>query len=271
MNRYEETLNIDDIDIRRNISDFAGIIEAEYIEKIDRVISDIEARTTAEIAVVTLRTLGEISIDDAATRLFNKFGVGKKEENNGVLLLISTEDNQFRIEIGWGLESIINERLEKELVEKLMPPNFKKMHFGPAILKFTKKIFARIKRSEISNLSIVSWLSGILSLIFGVSGIFSSIVIALTSFPDITEPGIVASLFTKTCIPAVLLGMVSIIFSIADLLIDDDIIRNRKISKSIMGMIFGLAALVIIAAIFFFFPLVVDFVADLFSLPTGNY
>lgn len=271
MNRYEETLDIDDINIQRNISDFAGIIEAEYIEKIDRVINGIEARTSAEIAIVTLKTPGKISIDEAATRLFNKFGIGKKEENNGVLLLISTENNQFRIEIGWGLENIISEKLKKELVEKLMPPNFKRKNFGPAILMFTKKISARLKRSQFSNLSIVSWLSGILSMIFGAAGIFSSIVIALNTFPDITRPGVLALLFTKTCIPAVLLGLVSIVFAIADFSIPDDVRENRKISRSVMGMIFGLAALVIIAAIFFFFPLVVDFIAGLFSLPTGNY
>lgn len=271
MNKYEETLNIDDINIETNISDLAGMIEAEYIEKIDRMISYIETKTDAEIAIVTLKTPGKISIDEAALKLFNKFGIGKKEENNGILLLISAEDNQFRIEIGWGLENIINEKLKKELVEKLLAPNFKRKNFGPAILMFTKKISARLIRSQFSNLSIVSWLSGILSMIFGAAGIFSSIIIALTTFPDIYRPGILALLFTKTSIPAVLLGLVGIIFAIADLSIPEDIRENRKISRSIMGMIFAVVTLVVIAAIFFFFPLVVNFIAGLFSLPTGNY
>lgn len=271
MNKYEETLNIDDINIETNISDIAGIIEPEYIEKIDRTISYIEAKTDAEIAIVTLKDLGKISIDEAALKLFNKFGIGKKEENNGVLLLISTENNQFRIQIGWGLENIINEKLKNELVEKLMAPNFKKENFGPAILMFTKKISSRLKRSQFSNLSIVAWLSGILSMIFGAAGIFSSIIIALTTFPDIYRPGVLALLFTKTSIPAVLLGLVGVIFAIADFSIPDDIRENRKISRSVMGMIFAVATLVVITAIFFFFPLIVNFVAGLFSLPTGNY
>ena len=91
---------IDEIDIRQNVSDFAGLIEPGYERKIDDIIVNIEARTTAEVAVVTLDTLEGMSIDDAAYKLFNKFGVGKAKENNGVLLLISNKDGQFRFELG---------------------------------------------------------------------------------------------------------------------------------------------------------------------------
>jgi len=272
MSRYEETLDISDIIIEKNVSDFAGIIETEYIKKIDRVISDIETRTTAEVAVITLKTLGEASIDKAALKLFNKFGFGKKEENNGILLLISTDDNQFRIEIGLGLEKIINKSLRKNLIENLITPNFKKKHFGPTIFKFIKKISASITRSQISNLSIISWLSGILSLIFAAAGIFSSSVITLTSFPEIEKIGVLALLLVKTCGPAVLLGLAAIITGTKDILEEDEEINeNRNISRSIMGIIFGVAVLVIIAAMFFFFPVFVDFIAGLFMLTTGNY
>jgi len=130
---------IEDINIEHNVSDFAGIIEPGFEGRIDSVIAGIEARTTAEVAVITLDTLEGMSIDDAAFKLFNKFGVGKKKENNGVLLLISSHDGQFRIEIGLGLENIIDEKMQKDLVDRIMGPQFKREHFGPAILKFLKK------------------------------------------------------------------------------------------------------------------------------------
>ena len=65
---------IDDINIQQNVSDFAGLIEPGYEQKIDNIIVDIEARTTAEVAVITLDTLEGMSIDDAAYKLFNEFG-----------------------------------------------------------------------------------------------------------------------------------------------------------------------------------------------------
>jgi len=267
-----EKFNIDEIDIKQNVSDFAGIIEPGFEQKIFDIIADIEARTTAEVAVVTLESLEGMSIDDAANKLFNKFGIGKKKDNNGVLLLISCRDGQFRFELGYGLEDIIDEKMRKALVEKIMGPEFKKEHFGPAILKFLKKVKARISRSRISNLSLVSWLSGILALVFTAAGIFSSLVIALTSFPDIERPGALVLLFLKTCIPAVLLALAAIVLAIADFSLDLGIAREERIiSKSIGGIIMGLMAIIIVFAAFFFFPLLADLFAGILSLPTSVY
>jgi hypothetical protein len=123
-----------------------------------------------------------------------------------------------------------------------------------------------------SNLSLVSWLSGILSLVFTAAGAFSSIVIALTSFPDIQRPGVLVMLFVKTCIPAVVLALVSIIFAIADFSADLKLEREERIiSRSIAGLVMGTAALVLIFLVFFFFPLATAFIAGIFSLPTGSY
>lgn len=263
---------IDDIDIKKNVNDFANIIEPGYEEKIDKVIVDIEARTTAEVAVVTMESIEGMSIDDAAYRLFNKFGIGKKKENNGILLLISKKDGKFRFELGLGLEKIIGSSMRKALVDKIMSPDFKSRHFGPAILKFLKSVSARIKRSRMSNISLVSWLTGILSLIFTAAGIFSSLVITFTSFPDIENSGVLILLFVKTCIPAVLLSLAAIIAAITDFSIDLGIIREERIiSRSISGIIMGAAALIIIFIIYFFFTAVSDFIAGLLSLPTAGY
>jgi hypothetical protein len=264
--------NIDEIDIQQNVSDFVGLIEPGFEQKIYDVIVDIEARTTAEVAVVTLDSLEGMTIDDAANKLFNKFGIGKKNINNGVLLLISCNDGKFRFELGYGLEDIIDEKMRKALIEKIMEPEFKREHFGPAILKFLKKVRARVSRSRMSNLSLVSWLTGILSLVFTAAGIFSSLVISLTSFPDIEKPGALVLLFVKTCIPAVLLALSAIVLAIADLSLDLGIAREERIiSKSIGGIITGVLAIIFLFAAFFFFPLLADFFAGIISLPTSAY
>ena len=153
------------IDIKQNVSDFAGIIEDSYIEKIDSYIQDIEEKTTLEIAIVTLKSLGGRPIDEFALEIFNKFGVGKKNNNNGILLLISAGDSKFRIEIGIGLEDILSDRFNDNLANKVISPGFHNNRAGPSILKFVKKISSRIREKGFSNLAIVSWLSGILSLI----------------------------------------------------------------------------------------------------------
>ena len=134
------------IDIKKNVSDFAGIIENSYIEKIDRYIRDIEEETSVEIAVVTVKSLEGRPIDEVALELFNKFGVGKKNDNNGILLLISKGDSKFRIEIGIGLEKILSDRFNDNLANKVISPGLRNNRTGPSILKFVKKISSRIRK-----------------------------------------------------------------------------------------------------------------------------
>jgi len=171
MNNSEDKSNLENIDVEDNVSDFAGLIEDKYITKIDKVIRNIEGRTTAEVAVITIKSLKEKSIDELAFHLFNKFGIGKKDENNGILLLIAREENQFRVEIGLGLEEIIDDDLRQNLINNLILPNFKKKKFGQAILKFIKIVADKISQSKYSKLSIISWVTGIISLLLGIYSI----------------------------------------------------------------------------------------------------
>jgi uncharacterized membrane protein YgcG len=264
--------NIDLIDIRQNISDLAGIIEPGYEKKIHDVIADIEARTTAEVAVVTLDSLEGMSIDEAANKLFNRFGVGKKKVNNGILLIISNREGKFRFELGYGLEHIIDAKMRQALIEKVMGPEFRREHFGPAILGFLKRVSRRIARSRVSNLSLVSWLAGILSLVFAAAGIFSSLILTITAYPDIGRPAALVLLFVKTCIPAMVLALAAITLAAADLSIEKDIPgEERIISKSIAGLIMGVLTVISIFAAFFLFPLLADLMAGIFSLPTSAY
>jgi len=267
-----EKFNIEDIDVSQNVSDFAHIIEDGYEEKIDRIIDVIESRTTAEIAVVTLEKLDGISIDDAARKLFNKFGLGKASENNGVLLLICPKEGKFRFELGFGLEDIINEDMRKTLVDKVMVPGFKNDSFGPTILGFLKKVSARITRSRMSSLSVASWYTGISSLVLTAAGVLSAIAIALTSFPDLEEPAALIMLFVKTCIPAVLSGLAAAVMAIIDFNTDTDIIMEERIvSRSIAGLVMGTLSLILVFVVFFFFTQVADFAAMVMSVATAVF
>jgi len=162
--------------------------------------------------------------------------------------------------------------MQKDLVDRIMGPQFKREHFGPAILKFLKKVSSRISRSKMSNLSLVALLSGILSLVFTAAGIFSGIVIALTTFPDLEQPGVLAMIFAKTCIPAAVLALAAAVTAVTDFYADLKVKREERIvSRSIAGLIMGSAAIMVILLVFIFFPAVTSFIAGMFSLPTGSY
>jgi uncharacterized membrane protein YgcG len=167
------------IDIEDNVSDFAGIIDSRYIKKIDKVIRDIECRTTIEVAVVTIDSLRGEPIDEFTLRLFNKFGVGKENINNGILILLSKDDNQFRIEVGLGLEKIVTDDLLKNLKQNFIMPSFKQKKFGKGILKFVDAVSDKVSEGWFSRLSIASLTAGILSGIYSVVTLISLFVLYL--------------------------------------------------------------------------------------------
>jgi hypothetical protein len=264
--------HLNSIDIKQNVSDFAGIIESNYIEKIDSYIKDVEEKTTVEIAVVTVKSLEGRPIDEVALELFNKFGVGKKDYNNGIMLLISTGDSKFRIEIGIGLEKILSDRFNDNLANKVISPGFHNNNIGSSILKFVKKISSKIKEKGFTKLAIISYLSGIFSLIFGLAGIFASSILSLTNNIDMNRFSSVLLLFSKTSIPAVMLGLAAIICGTIDLIKEEEYLgKETYSSKSIAGIIMGAASIVFVTIIFFIFPAFINFLAVVFSLSSGSY
>jgi len=167
------------IDIEDNVNDFAGIIDSRYIKKIDKVIRDIECRTTIEVAVVTIDSLKGEPIDEFALQLFNKFGVGKENINNGILILLSKDDNQFRIEVGLGLEKIVTDDLLKNLKQNFIMPSFKQKKFGKGILKFVDAVSDKVSEGWFSRLSIASLTAGIIVGIYSVITLISLFILYL--------------------------------------------------------------------------------------------
>ncbi len=115
------------------VNDFANIISYQYENKISSLITDLEQKTTAEIAVVTIQSLAGETVESYAVDLFEKWGIGKKGKDNGVLLLIALGERKVRIEVGYGLEGILPDGLCGEIIRQKIIPNFKKGNYDEGI------------------------------------------------------------------------------------------------------------------------------------------
>lgn len=85
----------------------------------------IELSTGAQIAVVIIPTTGPESIDAYALRAFNSWGLGRRDINDGVLLLVATADRTVRIEVGLGLEKAIPDATAAAIIQDRMLPAFR--------------------------------------------------------------------------------------------------------------------------------------------------
>ena len=94
---------------REYVVDTANLVSTEDRATIGKIGEDLREKTKAEIVVVTVATLDGTDIESYANELFRKWGIGNKQADNGVLLLIAKDDRKFRIEVGYGLEGEITD------------------------------------------------------------------------------------------------------------------------------------------------------------------
>lgn len=91
------------------IYDEDNVIDDDVEETLNEILVDLEEKTEAEFVVVSVESLLDRTIEEYANNLFNTLGIGKKGEDNGILLLFSRSDERVRLEIGRGMEGFLND------------------------------------------------------------------------------------------------------------------------------------------------------------------
>ncbi len=89
------------------VNDFAGVLNASTVAQLNSICQQIDEKAHAQIAVVTIKSLDGSDIESYAVALFKQWGIGSKSTDHGVLILLATQDRQYRIEVGYGLEPIL--------------------------------------------------------------------------------------------------------------------------------------------------------------------
>jgi uncharacterized protein len=133
---------------RGAISDFASLLNSADRAAIESRLAQLRQSTGAQVAVVTLPSLEGSQIDNFANRLFNKWGVGQKGKNNGVMLLVAVQERKARIEVGCGLESILPNALASQILADQLFPAFKQQRHSEGLLAAVERIAGILERGE---------------------------------------------------------------------------------------------------------------------------
>ena len=91
------------------IYDQDDIIDDSIEAELNKALVELEEKTEVEFVVISIKKLGYYDIETYSNKVFNELGIGKQDKDNGVLLLFSRFDNRVRLEIGRGLEGILND------------------------------------------------------------------------------------------------------------------------------------------------------------------
>jgi uncharacterized protein len=131
-----------------HVSDFAGVLTPVQKESLEARCRQLREKTGAELAVVTLQSLEGGQIDDFAVRLFQQWGIGQKDRDNGVLLLVALDDREARIEVGYGLEPILPDALAGRVLDQQLFPAFKQQKYGEGLAAAVERLATIIEKNE---------------------------------------------------------------------------------------------------------------------------
>jgi uncharacterized protein len=124
------------------LSDFAGVVDPASADSIESLALELSQKTGVELAVATLPDLGGEEIDPVATELFARWGVGRKGENDGALILLARDERRVRIEVGYGLEGILPDGRAGGIIRRIMGPDLSADRFGTGLLRGAQAVAA---------------------------------------------------------------------------------------------------------------------------------
>ncbi len=115
------------------VSDAAGILPPDAEKRLTEASERLEKRTKHQLAIATTPSLGGEDISAYATALGNRWGIGRKGKNDGIIVLVAPNERKVRIAVGDGLTDQIPDQISLEIIERDMVPRFREGNYGAGI------------------------------------------------------------------------------------------------------------------------------------------
>lgn len=134
------------------VNDFANIIDGQTRVELENNLQQFTQNTQHEIAVVTIDSLQDDTIENFVVKLFEDWQIGKKGADNGVLLLVALQERKIRIEVGYGLEGALPDATAYKIINQVIKPSFQNQNYSQGIVDGVKAIEEVIKGENVDAL-----------------------------------------------------------------------------------------------------------------------
>ncbi|NNA50317.1 TPM domain-containing protein [Pseudomonas lactis] len=115
------------------VVDSAQMIDPAVREQLTQQLQALEQTSGDQLVVVTVPDLQGVPIEDYGYQLGRQWGIGQKGKDNGALLIVSRDDRQLRIEVGYGLEGVLTDAQSWVIINQVILPKFKAGNFSQGI------------------------------------------------------------------------------------------------------------------------------------------
>jgi len=122
------------------LTDMGGFVPDNMEPQINNWISNWEKSTSIEIGIITIKSLGDNTIEQYAEEQFNRLGIGKKGADNGILIVFAMDERKSRIETGYGIEPFLPDLICRRILDNQVKPNFKSGDYFGGIMSALNEI-----------------------------------------------------------------------------------------------------------------------------------
>lgn len=124
----------------RLVNDFTNTLTAEQAQALENKLVAFDDSTSNQVAIVIIPTTGNYAVEEIALHILRNWGVGNKDKNNGIVLLIAKDDHKIRIEVGYGLEGAVPDVTAKNIIDNDITPAFREGDYYRGLDKGTDDI-----------------------------------------------------------------------------------------------------------------------------------
>ncbi|SHN08980.1 uncharacterized protein SAMN04488057_106161 [Cyclobacterium lianum] len=125
----------------RLVNDFSETLSEQQERQLENKLLAYNDSTSSQVSIVLINSVGPYAISDYAFQLGDKWGIGRKDKDNGILILAAMKDREVFIATGYGMEGAIPDALAKRIVEQLIVPNFRSGDYYTGLDQATDMIF----------------------------------------------------------------------------------------------------------------------------------
>lgn len=144
------------------VVDNAQLLSSDQKDLLTRKLAAVEKETSNQFVVVTLSSLQGESIETFGVGLARHWGIGQKDKNNGVLLIVAVADRKVRIEVGYGLEGTLTDAQSSLIINQHIVPLFKRGKFSEGIVEGADKVIQVLGGKPVKQqLEIIDYLTEI--------------------------------------------------------------------------------------------------------------
>lgn len=160
---------------QRLVNDLADILTPEEEAALEQKLVNADNQTSVQLTVVSIPSLDGYDVESYSIELARAWGIGQKETNNGLLLLIAPNDRKMRIEVGYGLEGAIPDAEANRIIRKILRPAFKRQAYFDGIDEAADALFSlssaeyqtpRKRKGEGADGSVLGFALGFVLLLF---------------------------------------------------------------------------------------------------------